>query len=289
MTQNNGNAAGQMQAVDNDTGEILTIAAPAPMTADQVLERRKVISQVIEKLMVRDVHFGKIPGTTDDSLLKPGADLLMSVFHIAAIPEVEDLSSEYEIRYRVRLRGETMGSGMLVGVGIGEASSNEDKYRWRGCSQTEFDNAGYNARRVKYNYDGTKTTLQVRQNPWNQVNTILKMAKKRASVDFALTALGADEVFDRPGYDDPPTQDDFDDVPPAPTESENPAPATDTAAPVQDSAGNTDDGIVRIRKAADQAGLRDIDVFAQFQVTGWGGFKPEQIPDVLAWIEEVSP
>jgi hypothetical protein len=166
------------------------------MTPAALLERREIVAEVIEKVMVENVHYGVIPGTRALSLLKEGAEVLLSTFHIAVEPTVTDQSTQTEVRFVVECRGIHMGSGQYVGSGIGVCSSNEEKYRWRKArSADEFEAAELTHRRLRYfeNY----SQPQVRQSPWDVFHTIMSMAKKRAMVDLAKTALAASEALKR--------------------------------------------------------------------------------------------
>lgn len=165
-----------------------------PMTAQQVRANINLIQEVMRSVMQDGVHYGKVPGCGDKpALFKPGAEKIMATFRIAADPEVEDLSSSDEVRYRIRCRG-VSGSGALLGVGVGECSSNEEKYKWRGVrSNPEWNATPDDRRRIKYTDRGEER--QVRTNPSDVANTILKMAKKRALVDMTLTVTAASDIF----------------------------------------------------------------------------------------------
>jgi peroxiredoxin family protein len=89
-------------------------------------------------------------------------------------------------------------SGQFVGAGVGECSSQEDKYAWRAAlCDDEYDDTPENRRRVKYSkYQGkVEKKKQVRTNPADVANTILKMAKKRAQVDAVITCTAASDIF----------------------------------------------------------------------------------------------
>jgi hypothetical protein len=182
--------------------ESLTIYNAKPLTAVEIKAQVQVIQEVMAAVMVRDVHYGTIPGTPKPTLYKPGSEKILATFHIAAYPkEVEDLSTDDEIRYRVKVHGLTI-NGDIIGVGVGECSSNEEKYKWRApvCDE-EFNETPENRRREKWKkgYDGKPNyqLKQVRTNPADVANTILKMAKKRAQIDMTLTATAASDVFDQ--------------------------------------------------------------------------------------------
>lgn len=163
------------------------------LTAADIRAQVNLIQDVMKEVMQEGVHYGKVPGTNGKSLWKPGAEKLMATFRLAGDPEVESLGEDGEFHYRVKLKLTTAG-GQFVGAGIGECSSLEEKYAWRAAvSKKEFDATPENRRRTKYKRDGE--VQQVRTNPWDVSNTILKMAKKRAQVDAVITATGASDIF----------------------------------------------------------------------------------------------
>lgn len=163
------------------------------LTAADIRAQVNLIQDVMKEVMQEGVHYGKVPGTNGKSLWKPGAEKLMATFRLAGDPEVESLGEDGEFHYRVKLRLSASG-GQFVGAGIGECSSLEEKYAWRAAvSQKEYDATPENRRRIKYRRDGE--VRQVRTNPWDVSNTILKMAKKRAQVDAVITATGASDIF----------------------------------------------------------------------------------------------
>jgi hypothetical protein len=185
---------------------VVTEPQQRALTVAEVKGQVRLIQQVMEAVMKgpskenpNGVHYGVIPGTDKPTLLKAGAEVLMSTFRIAVDPQIEDLSGTDEIRYRVRCIGTHQTSGVVMGAGIGECSSNEEKYKWKKSNNREFDATPEDRRRVKYGYDKTSRkeyeVKQIRTEPADVANTILKMAKKRALVDFTLTALAASDIF----------------------------------------------------------------------------------------------
>ncbi len=167
-------------------------------SANEIRANVNLIQEVMRSVMRPDVHYGILPGCKTPSLYKPGAEKIMSTFRLAADPFVEDLCTDDSARFRVTVRL-TSSTGAFVGAGIGECSSDEDKYRWRACYiQEEFDDTPEDRRRYKWSqYKGKPATKakQVRTNPADLRNTVLKMAKKRAQVDAVLTATAASDIF----------------------------------------------------------------------------------------------
>lgn len=167
------------------------------LTAADVRAAVNLMQDVMLEVMRDGVHYGTIPGTKSKSLYKAGAEKLMATFRLAAKPEVTDLSADGEIAYRVTLNL-LSASGSFVGAGIGECSSAEDKYSWRAAvCEEEWDSTPENRRRVKFARwkDRIEKKKQVRTNPADVANTILKIAKKRAQVDAVITATAASDIF----------------------------------------------------------------------------------------------
>lgn len=175
-------------------------AGDLPATAGEIRAQVNLIQTVMKDVMKEGTHYGKIPGCGDDpTLLKAGAEKIMATFRLAADPDINDLSSADEARYRVKVNMSSP-SGVFVGAGIGECSSDEEKYKWRKtiCNEEFEETADDRKRSVwkrgwqnKPNYQ----VKQVRTNVADVRNTILKMAKKRALVDAVLTATAASDIF----------------------------------------------------------------------------------------------
>ena len=167
------------------------------LTAADVRAQVNLVKDVMIEVMREGTHYGVIPGTKTPSLYKPGAEKLMATFRLAADPEVEDLGRDGEAHYRVKVNIRS-SSGDFLGAGIGECSSQEDKYAWRGaiCDE-EFDATPENRRRIKFaKWQGKiEKKKQIRTNPADVSNTILKMAKKRGLIDAVLTITAASDIF----------------------------------------------------------------------------------------------
>lgn len=179
---------------------------------EQVVAQVQLIQEVMSRVMKSGTHFGIIPGTGNrPTLYKPGAEKLLSTFRIAVKPLITDLSDmEAEpplIRYRVECECTHQTTGLFLGTGIGECSSEEDKYAWRNsfCDE-EWNETPAALRATKWQKQKVKVdkrttqevmvrSLKIHTNPYNQANTVLKMAKKRAEVDATLTILAASDIF----------------------------------------------------------------------------------------------
>lgn len=197
------------------------------MSMEVALQRRATIVQFVQQIMVQDQDFGVIPGTgTKPVLLKPGAEKLCNFFGLepefTPIYEEADWTGErhagepfYYIRYRCRL----MRNGQVLGVGEGSCNSWESKYRYRNanrkCPECEREciiagkkeygggwlcfakKGGCGAKFLADDQRITGQAVGRVPNPdmADAVNTIQKMAQKRALVPATLLATSGSEFF----------------------------------------------------------------------------------------------
>jgi hypothetical protein len=177
-----------------------------------VAEMRAAMTRMTEyrdSLMQQKVHYGAVPGCgKKPTLLKPGAEILIAGFNAVPrlkVDEVEEGNGHKTFTVTATLHDRH--AGIVVGEGVGSCSTLESKYRYRN------DNTG---KEVPRNYWDTKNPaliggdayvakklkgkwmicMQVEyKDPADYWNTCLKMAKKRALVDAALTMAAASELF----------------------------------------------------------------------------------------------
>ena len=179
--------------------EIVVHQQHQQLTAFDIRSQVNLVQEVMQAVMKKDTHYGTIPGTPKPSLWKPGAEVLAATFRIAVSYRVEDLSTADVVRYRVIAVGTHQTTGIVMGEGMGECSSGEAKYKWRKASQKEFAATPEDRRRVQYGYDKYKKqeyeVQQVRTEPADLANTVLKMACKRAQVAMTLNVTAASDIF----------------------------------------------------------------------------------------------
>lgn len=123
------------------------------------------IETIIKSRLIQGRDYDLIAGCKKPSLLKAGAEKLASIFGYYASTEVihrvemyDKCFVSYEVAVTIRDR-----NGSVIAQGIGSCNSREKRY-------------------LKGDF-------------CCQLNTVLKMAKKRAFVDAILTATGASGVF----------------------------------------------------------------------------------------------
>ena len=169
-------------------------------SAPEIRDRVNLIQTVMQSVMKKDTHYGTIPYTPKPTLYKAGAEVLCMTFKIAQEYKVEDLSTTGEARYRVTCTGRHQITGQILGEGLGECSSMEEKYAYRAAvCKEEFDAAPESQKRVKWskgkNGNAAYSVNQIKTNVADLANTILKMACKRAMVAMTLNVTAASDIF----------------------------------------------------------------------------------------------
>lgn len=179
-----------------------------------------LIQQVMREVMIEGEHYGTIPGCGDKKvLLKSGAEKLMLTFRLANDLDVQVLElPNFHREYRVKVTIYAP-SGQRLGTGVGSCSTMESKYRFRtgpientgkivpqeywthresnpAKAQELLGGKGFSAKKVGTKYYIVKQGERVEHdNPADNYNTCLKMAKKRGLVDAALTSTAASDIF----------------------------------------------------------------------------------------------
>jgi hypothetical protein len=180
----------------NEIATLQPAEAGVPLNARQLLARLAVIQDVMKNVMKIDQDYGVIPGTEKPTLYKPGAEKLCVTFRLSAGAPIIDLITELagDIRYRVQVPI-IASDGTVLAVGVGECSTGEEKYKWRRpVHVNEYTAAADDQRREKWQRNGD-VWQQVRVNPSDVANTVLKMAHKRAYVHAAIMATAAGAIF----------------------------------------------------------------------------------------------
>jgi hypothetical protein len=170
------------------------------MSVEQIVEQRKIVARIADEVMQDGIHYGNVPGVDKKSLSKSGAEVLGLVFNLAFDPVVEDLSTPGVYRYRVTTKITNKSTGEFLGSGVGECSTDEEKYAWRAAvNENEYNSYPADQKRKKWKKGwGDKPdteVLQVRTDAATQANTCLKMGKKRSVVDGVLTVTAVSDKF----------------------------------------------------------------------------------------------
>jgi len=195
------------------------------LSVELAVERHKSLVKFVKTLMNEGSDFGKIPNTDKPTLLKPGAEKLTTFFGLSKrfhlTEKIEDWSGAnhggepfFYYLYRCSLyNGDT-----LIAEADGSCNSFEKKYRWRkgerrcpACGEaaiikSKYDSGGWYCFPNKGGCGGKfpEGAAEIENqevgrvaNPdvCDQVNTIQKMAQKRAFIAATLLAVNASEFF----------------------------------------------------------------------------------------------
>jgi len=192
----------------------------APLTALDIKAQVHLIQEVMQAVMQEGYHYGVIPGTEKPTLLKPGAEKLTMTFRLAPRVHVQarDLDDGHR-EYRVRCTLVHIPTGHVYGEGVGLCSTLESRYRYRYAERTCPQCGRATIIKGKPEYGGGWLCFQRKggcgakfgaqdasiinqeagrienRDLADTYNTVLKMAKKRALIDAALTATAASDIF----------------------------------------------------------------------------------------------
>ncbi len=175
-----------------EAGALAQVQQASRMAVADIISHVAMVQEVLRAVMKPDVHYGVIPGTDKPTLYKQGAEVLCMAFRVADSYQVEDLSTPDVVRYRVTCVGSHQVNGLVLGEGMGEASSAEAKYKWRKAFDDEYEATPPNMRRVTF---GKYKNKQVRTEPADLANTILKMANKRAKIAMTINVTACGDMF----------------------------------------------------------------------------------------------
>jgi hypothetical protein len=222
--------------------------AASIMSLHEAQAMRQALNDFVSSnVLVENIDYGKVPGTDKNTLLKPGAEKLATFFRLTPKFVILDKVVDFDkglfyFQYQCELY--TRG-GMLVGTGNGSCNSYESKYRYRRAGRVCPQCGAENIRRSKrddgwycwektggcganFAANDTRITEQETgrvENPdrADQLNTVDKMAQKRALVAAVLIAVNASEFFTQDMEDF--VNGDFEPPPVPPKRNGAPAPA----------------------------------------------------------------
>ncbi len=206
----------QALVVQEDVG--LQMAVSPELAKQRLVE----LQQFVKDVMVEGEDYGIIPGTVKPTLFQPGAQKLCEIYGLALSLEVTNRIEDWEkgrFHYEVKAVLVNKRNGIEVGQGLGSCNSMEGRYRWRDLKRTcpqchgesiikgraEFGGGWLCFKKTggcgaKYPDGDALIEKQVvgrieNDDVYTLVNTILKMAKKRAMVDVAISVTRSSGLF----------------------------------------------------------------------------------------------
>lgn len=208
------------------------------MTVAQAVQRKQNINDFTARVFKESEDYGVIPGTNSKPvLLKPGAEKLCSIFGLVPRFIIEDITEDWtgekhngEPFFYYRYRCELWRGDRLMGDAVGSCNSWEAKYRWRDQSRkcpacgaeaiikgkAEWGGGWLCFKKKggcgeKYaDDDATITGQKIGRVPnpdiADQVNTLQKMAQKRALIPVVLIVTNCSDAFTQDLEDQQPSQ-----------------------------------------------------------------------------------
>lgn len=182
--------------------ETTALTLPDETTFRHDIQAINKFQEIVRQSMRENQDYGVIPGTKKPTLLKPGAEKIAKLLGLADYYDILDKHEDWDrpfFRYLIKCRLVTVNSGITISEGLGECNSMESKYRWRWVFPSELPASVDKDKLMKktINTRNGKAPMYRIDNDdvFSQVNTIIKMAKKRALVDAALSAGRLSEIF----------------------------------------------------------------------------------------------
>ncbi len=181
---------------------LVPVQTDVPLSIEAAIERHNLIVEFVKKVLVKGIDYGTVPGIDEDFLLNPGAEKLSAFFGLRMgepeiVSEKEDWDKPlFAYTYRVKL----YRLGEMIAWCDGHCNSMESKYRYRNVWDWKATDADKTrAIRVEKRNDknGQQHTVYVVENDdiYSQVNTLRKMAQKRARVGAVHIACSVSEFF----------------------------------------------------------------------------------------------
>lgn len=136
------------------------------LSVEEVIKRAEHFKDFIHQTMVEGVDYGKVAGYSNPTLLKPGAEKICHYMKLSIHYEVSHRFEDWQggmFYYEVRVVLTQLDNMQSVAQGIGSANTKEKQY--------------------------------LGQSPFANINTVLKMAKKRALVDAVLNISATSGIF----------------------------------------------------------------------------------------------
>lgn len=198
------------------------IAPSFVVRPEEIGERIRELQAFVANYLKEGEDFGTIPGTPKPTLFKPGAEKLCDVYGFQRKFEVTSRLEDWDkplFHYEVRADLVSLRNGLLIAQGFGSANSREGRYRYRDANRKCPECGKESIIKGKAEYgggwlcwkkkDGCGATFQsddpvITSQPagkvenediFTLVNTLLKMAKKRALVDAVLSATRSSGIF----------------------------------------------------------------------------------------------
>lgn len=188
------------EIVRTESYEGMTLAVSPAEAARRVQE----LQAFVKTVMRENEDFGVIPGTDKPSLYQPGAQKLAEIYglahHFEPIETVKDWERGF-FYFEYRCVVTSRRDGRHICEGIGSCNSRESKYGERWVFDRDIpagmNRAALKTKKITSRKDRREYTMYQVPNPdpYSLVNTLQKMAAKRAYVHAIISATRSAGVF----------------------------------------------------------------------------------------------
>jgi len=202
------------------TAIVTGFTLPDEETLKSQIEAINRFQELVHRFLIDGQDYGVIPGVSKPGLYKPGAEKITKLLSLADTYEIMDKVEDWnKPLFRYMIKCTLTWHGEVISEGMGECNSMEAKYRWRDAKPVCPVCGEETIIKGKKEYGGgwlcwekkggcgTKwpdgdssiekqaTGKVPNDDIYSIINTILKMAEKRALVDAALHAGRLSNVF----------------------------------------------------------------------------------------------
>lgn len=167
----------QVESINPEKATLIPLASIEPKLSMDIVpsfaislaeakQRSELLQEFIKEMMIPGQDYGVVPGISKPTLFKSGAEKFTDIFGFSKQVEVVNRIEDWEtglFSYEVKVSLIDKRNQLVEAEGIGCCNSREKKYR--------------------------------SQDPYNVVNTVFKMAKKRALIDAVLSATSSSGLF----------------------------------------------------------------------------------------------
>ena len=165
-----------------------------------VMQKIAQFQTIVQSTLKKNHDYGVIPGTTKPTLLKPGAEKILTLMGMTSEYEITEKIQDYENGFfAFTIKCTLLRQSMKITEGLGHANTKESRYSKRWVSEKKIpegiDKKSLQTREKDGKYGTYTEYLMTNDDPYTLANTVLKMAKKRAQVDAALTVASLSEIF----------------------------------------------------------------------------------------------
>lgn len=175
----------EFEQVTEQEKSLQPVSLSPVMTLEKFSEKVNILHDFVDKILKEKEDYGVIPGCGNKpTLLKPGAEKLSNFFGL--LPKIIELDRQenfetgfFRYMYKVQLY-QSHNASLILSEGIGEVNSYESKYRTKAIWE--------NGKKIG---SEDKTPAEIA----GQINTMMKIAVKRAYVDAVLRATRLSHKF----------------------------------------------------------------------------------------------